>query len=360
MAVHAEPLAPAEVPASAPHRRPSRACAPTVPPGRSVGGADASPAVLLVDCQLEALEGRGAWSPQIVDRAHVVMLGRGRSYRQDPSAGPASIDAILKGEGRWETDRQRYLVRPGAILVLDEGDVRALAIDSHTPVETLSILFRTGFLSTLACERRWDAATVLDHPDGAAAEEPQLLRGLYPVPDVVETALERVRLLAASGIAASDMEEGVLELGYALLGVGDEYWARSSRVRATHASTRAEILRRVATGRDFIESHLADSLALRDISRAAAMSMFHFHRCFRQVFGETPHQYATRRRLELARRLLASSDMPIADVAVRTGFGSPTAFSTVFRRHVACRPTAFRRALRPVRAASTGRRRSTV
>jgi len=130
---------------------------------------------------------------------------------------------------------------------------------------------------------------------------------------------------------------------------------RSSRVSAVRAPTRQEILRRVARGRDYIESHLPDHFALRDIGRAAAMSVFHFHRSFVEVFAEPSHEYTTRRRLALARDLLASTDLTIGDISFAAGFGSPTSFSAAFRRHEAHSPTAFRQARRCARASGQDR-----
>jgi AraC-like DNA-binding protein len=109
-------------------------------------------------------------------------------------------------------------------------------------------------------------------------------------------------------------------------------------------------------GRDCIESHLPDHFTLRDIGQAAAMSVFHYHRSFVEVFGETPHEYTTRRRLALARDLLASTDLTIGDSSFAAGFGSPTSFSAAFRRHEAHSPTAFRQARRGSRFPGRDRR----
>jgi len=122
--------------------------------------------------------------------------------------------------------------------------------------------------------------------------------------------------------------------------------ARSERPQTSKRSTRLEILKRVSCARDWIEAHLTEPLALRDIARAAAMSTFHFHRCFTGVFGETPFAYTTRRRLALARRLLVTSSGSIHRIAASAGLGSRTSFNAIFRRHMGCSPTSFRRAAR--------------
>jgi len=61
------------------------------------------------------------------------------------------------------------------------------------------------------------------------------------------------------------------------------------------------------------------------------------------VFGETPHAYRTRRRLERASRLLKETDFPVTDVCLETGFESVGSFSTLFRRRYGVSPKEFRR-----------------
>jgi AraC-like DNA-binding protein len=67
---------------------------------------------------------------------------------------------------------------------------------------------------------------------------------------------------------------------------------------------------------------------------------------FKQVFGATPHQYLTARRLERARYLLAHTDQPVTEICLSVGFASLGAFSWLFRRRVGVSPAAYRRQTR--------------
>ena len=84
--------------------------------------------------------------------------------------------------------------------------------------------------------------------------------------------------------------------------------------------------------RAFIDSNLNDNaLSVGDIARANAVSIRYLHLLF-QGAGETCGQYLSRRRLEVAQRLLTTqSDMSITDVALRCGFASPSSFSRAYR-----------------------------
>ena len=75
----------------------------------------------------------------------------------------------------------------------------------------------------------------------------------------------------------------------------------------------------------------------------AAVSPFHFIRQFQALFGETPHQYRIRARLERAKDLLESSDYSVTDVCMEVGFSSLGSFSDLFARRVGMAPSVYRR-----------------
>ena len=91
--------------------------------------------------------------------------------------------------------------------------------------------------------------------------------------------------------------------------------------------------RRLDLGRldRFIERHLSSPLSVADLAREACLSEAHFRHCFRKQAGLTPWQYVRNRRLEAARHLLTRSDLPLSEVAARTGFTNQSALSRACR-----------------------------
>jgi AraC family transcriptional regulator len=94
--------------------------------------------------------------------------------------------------------------------------------------------------------------------------------------------------------------------------------------------------------KDYIEANLAETLSLDRIAEAAAMSTFHFARCFKAAMGVPPHQFVTQRRIELAKILLLSTRLPIADIGRRVGIPNQSHFTTHFRKRIGCTPKEFR------------------
>jgi AraC-like DNA-binding protein len=92
-----------------------------------------------------------------------------------------------------------------------------------------------------------------------------------------------------------------------------------------------------------------DRLSIEDVARTAGVSPFHFIRRFRALFGETPHQFRMRARLDRAKHLLAVSDYSVTDVCMEVGLTSLGSFSDLFARRVGVSPSVYRRRIRSIR-----------
>jgi len=137
------------------------------------------------------------------------------------------------------------------------------------------------------------------------------------------------------------MEESYLLLAQELLLSYAEVRRQMSRIPAARLSTRSEMLRRAARGREFLHAHADGPVALKDAARAAFLSPYHFHRIFTAAFCETPHTYLTRLRLDRAKQLL-SKGFPVTDVCSAVGFESLGSFSALFRKRVGVPPGSYR------------------
>jgi AraC-like DNA-binding protein len=95
--------------------------------------------------------------------------------------------------------------------------------------------------------------------------------------------------------------------------------------------------------RDAIDREYARPLDIPALARIALVSEAHFIRTFRATFGETPHRYLQRRRVERAMALLRNTDRSVTDICFAVGFASLGTFSRTFHDIVGRSPSAFRR-----------------
>jgi AraC-like DNA-binding protein len=94
--------------------------------------------------------------------------------------------------------------------------------------------------------------------------------------------------------------------------------------------------------RDAMDRSYAQPLDIPSLARIAHVSPAHFIRTFRVTFGETPHRYLQRRRVERAMFLLGESGRSVTDICMDVGFTSLGTFSRTFTEIVGESPSAFR------------------
>ena len=93
---------------------------------------------------------------------------------------------------------------------------------------------------------------------------------------------------------------------------------------------------------EIINLRYAEPLRLGELARIAGWSVPHLHDRFKECLGLSPHQALIRRRIQVARELLASSNDPIKSVAWKCGFPTASAFCVQFRKTTDLSPKAYR------------------
>src|SRR5712691_729440 len=103
-----------------------------------------------------------------------------------------------------------------------------------------------------------------------------------------------------------------------------------------------ETNRRMLRARDTMDRSYAQPLDISARARIASVSEAHFSRTFRATFGETPHRYLQRRRVERAMFLLRETDRSVTEICLDVGFISLGTFSRTYNEIVGQTPTAYR------------------
>ena len=138
---------------------------------------------------------------------------------------------------------------------------------------------------------------------------------------------------------------------------GDPEVAKTSLIRASHIlhvqierhSGANDFVRgglvpwQVIRVRAYIDSNLHRAIHIRDLSAVVRRSSAHFSRKFKQSFGESPHAYVRRKRLENACHLMISSAASLSEIALSAGFSDQSHLCRLFRQAFRQSPASWRR-----------------
>lgn len=129
-----------------------------------------------------------------------------------------------------------------------------------------------------------------------------------------------------------------LQLALTLLAHISDHYHRPSPVCRGGLTPRQE-----RRAKEMLLASIREDAEIPDVAQAVGLSRAHFIRAFRDCVGETPHRWLTARKIELAKRQMAESDLSLADIALACGFSDQSHFTRVFSRHAGAPPGVWRR-----------------
>lgn len=243
------------------------------------------------------------------------------------------LEVVLRGETQCGIGRQRFSVSQQRFSVINPD------VDHYNVTRRWKHAAFIIFSRQTLDETAWQMYRLLSRPvtfsDVVAPCSPDLtavMRVLFH--EVAHPDRPGWRLL---------IDSALIQLSVVLLrslsGNHTAHTAATFHMRATQAQ--------IARALDLIHSSFQDDLSLDDLARVAAMSRYHFLRCFKAHVGTTPYAYLLQVRLRTATTWLRSSSLSITDIALACGFTSPSRFSEAFRRQYHCSPSAYRRTATP-------------
>jgi AraC-like DNA-binding protein len=109
----------------------------------------------------------------------------------------------------------------------------------------------------------------------------------------------------------------------------------------------------------YLRQNLDRPVRLNTVAAQVALSVSYFSRAFKETFGTTPHMYVLRLRLELAQKLMLTTEDPLSQIALACGLADQAHLSKLFRRLMGETPNAWRRQNLTDAQAEARRRRST-
>jgi AraC family transcriptional regulator len=271
---------------------------------------------------------------RIAPKVLTCVMFRGMTYARGTKAKPRytydyELELILEGSGYEYVDDKLYPVQEGDVLFRTPGHFT----QGIMPYNCYLICF------DLTGDGGKDPASY----DPLAAKEFQPIYA-NPILDALPTVyhsttsevyyrlFDRVfqEMISPNSVSPIIIKSCILQIIYQL------YRDQQDSCRpCPHYSRMRKVLR-------FINDNLDSDLDLQTLSEHLSMSPFYFHKVFTAEMGITPNKHITRLRVEKAKRLLASSDYSISEIALQCGFKSTSYFGNVFKKSTGTSPSTFR------------------
>ena len=176
---------------------------------------------------------------------------------------------------------------------------------------------------TTAADQFDDTSSPIDQPQFV-----YLAGSLVELLETTKRELERDREAAKASLAtASSILQSEIE--------------RRSRAKGARPGALAPW--QIARVRAFIDENLHRTIRANDLSAVAQRSTAHFSRSFKQAFGESPHAYVMRRRLNKALLIIVTSSDSLSQIALSTGFSDKSHLCKFFKQTLGQAPASWRR-----------------
>lgn len=265
-----------------------------------------------------------------------------RSRHQEwEGPGPLSIKTFSGGRAFYRAGRGFYAVEARRYLLLNENESYAISIDAAEPVSSFCVFFRAGFAANVIREASAGTNKLLDDPGAGQAAEPEFVQMTYTPTATIEAVLQVLRHTAElQDNLAQETHYHVLMRE--LLCEQGRVHRQSLQLPALRASTRQELMKRVAIAYDYVETCYDREITLDGLAALACLSVRHLLTAYRSVYHTTPYRHLTDRRIVQARIWLRDPNRPVTDIALSLQFEEVSSFNKRFKQRVGCSPTAFR------------------
>jgi AraC family transcriptional regulator len=255
---------------------------------------------------------------------------------------PFSVFMNLKGTSQIRVDNKIVRLDENSFCLVNPGQSYDLIIpEQPESTEVFNLHFGNEFFN--------QAIRVLSHSTNALLDNPNLKVESTELPirsfwkeDTILEKIDFLRFKYAQGIETpteDDILFDIFQLAYVESRKG---FNAIESIKSLKATTRKEIISRLLVALDFMHSNFTKDVSIDDIANVAMLSKFHFLRTFKEAFGQTPHQYLTKIRLQKSKELLKQTSWSVAEIATYLGYQQPNSFTRLFSKTFEVSPLAFR------------------
>lgn len=268
------------------------------------------------------------------------MWGRARNADFGPHPHTLSIRAAWNGTQHCHVAGRSIAVDDDNFLILNHGCIVSTSIRATHAVESLTICFAPELAGMVYEEAGLTVAQALDRGGSSAVVTPEFLENLQNHENKVSPVLRFIRAHLCRGLTDAAWYEE--QLVFLLERMRAQQSKLTGQLGMSRAATRREAFRRIGLATDYLHAHYSRNVDLETLARMACLSKYHFLRLFTSIHGVTPRAYLQRKRVNVAVRLLESTQLAVSEVAAIVGFAYESTLLRNVRRRLKLSPRQLR------------------
>jgi len=292
----------------------------------------------------ERFASRQGWGGRILKNQGwptVILNALATNVKRDNIRGPLSLFTNIRGTSWVSAGGRPVKIISDFFFLTNPGQYYSLEINQKTELtETFNIHFGEQFAEEVMASLSNRPEFLLEHEFEKPTATVNFYNRLYPKDEVTNRLIDSIR--CRPQIEPIFEEEQLYQLLAHLLQQQTQLYKVKQMIPALKSSTREEIIKRLFISTDYIYTFFHQNLSLGELAQVSCLSKFHFLRLFKTAFGETPHQFITKVRVQKAKELLQSKSLEVGDIAKQVGFNNASSFSRLFYNQTGAYPTQFR------------------
>lgn len=260
-----------------------------------------------------------------------------------------SIKYTMEGVVQYRTEKQSYRLLPNQFLLSSKQPCECI-VDSKPLTRNLSIDIAQHTMEEVFTVMSAREEIDLENLESGHFTSPDFFENIYPA-----GTSDLGKYLISLGQNVQQDPSGSISLSSEIFyGLAEKVVLHEiqstkalNQLVAVKSSTRKETLRRVLSGKNYMDEYFLHELSIPQIARQASLSQYYFFRNFKKAFAITPYQYLLQKRLDHARKLI-HQDMSIQDAAFECCFPDAFTFSKAFKRKFGYPPSDLKKMLQRV------------
>ncbi len=253
-----------------------------------------------------------------------------------------AIKYVAEGSELYLLDGIEHHVEKGNYLLCNSSKKGHVAIESRKKVQGICINIDTDLMLDVISTIIQPNTSFSNKQLGTFFCTPDFLETQYQAKDtIVGKTLSHMSIRAQNGeMMLSDFKEDIFYfLAENIVQDQIPVFKQLQSLPFLKSATKKDLYKKVKRGKEMIDEYYKNAISVKDVAKESCLSEYHFFRLFKNVYGNSPHQYIIQKRLEHAMLLLQDDAYSVSDVAIETGFSDIYSFSKSFKKRFGYSPS---------------------